>query len=62
VISFRIANFDTPLASPADHVFADIGGDNADFDWGLPFHLGRNVCIGIEGNASSLGSGLYEAY
>jgi hypothetical protein len=62
VVSFQIANFDTLLASPANNVFADIGGDNADFDWGLPFHLGRNVYIGIEGKASSLGSGLYWAY
>jgi hypothetical protein len=62
MVSFQIANFDTLLASPANNVFADIGGDNVDFDWGLPFHLGRNVYIGIEGKASSLGSGLYWAY
>jgi hypothetical protein len=62
VVSFQIANFDALLASPANNVFADIGGDNANFDWGLPFHLGRNVYIGIEGKASSLGSGLYWAY
>jgi len=62
VVSFQIANFDTLLASPANNVFAEIGGDNVDFDWGLPFHLGRNVYIGIEGKSSSLGSGLYWAY
>ena len=49
VVSFQIANFDTLLASPVNNVFADIGGDNVDFDWGLPFHLGRNVYVGLEG-------------
>jgi hypothetical protein len=62
VVSFQIANFDALLASPANNVFSDIGGDNVDFDWGLPFHLGRNVYIGIEGKGSSLGTGLYWAY
>jgi hypothetical protein len=62
VVSFQIANFDSLLASPVNNVFADIGGNNVDFDWGLPFHLGRNVYIGIEGKASSLGTGLYWAY
>jgi hypothetical protein len=61
-VSFQIANFETLLASPANNVFADIGGDNVDFDWGLPFHLGRSVYIGIEGKGSSLGTGLYWAY
>jgi len=62
VVSFQIANFDALLASPVNNVFADIGGDNVDFDWGLPFHLGRNVYIGLEGKGSSLGTGLYWAY
>lgn len=62
VVPFQIANFDTLLASPVNNVFSDIGGDNVDFDWGLPFHLGRNVFIGIEGKGSSLGSGPYWAY
>ena len=62
VISFQIANFDSLLASPVNNVFANIGGYNVDFDWGLPFHLGRNVYIGIEGTTSSLGTGPYWAY
>lgn len=61
-VSFQIANFDSLLASPVNNVFADIGGDNVDFDWGLPFHLGRNVYVGIEGTTSSLGTGPYWAY
>jgi hypothetical protein len=62
VVSFQIANFETLLSSPGNNVFDDIGGDNVNFDWGLPFHLGRSVYIGIEGKASSLGSGFYWAY
>lgn len=62
VVSFQIANFDTLVAS-SNNVFADIGGNFAgDFDWGLPFHFGRNIYIGIEGKASSLGTGPYWAY
>ena len=61
-VLFQIANFDSLLASPVNNVFADIGGDNVDFDWGLPFHLGRNVYVGIEGTTSSLGTGPYWAY
>jgi hypothetical protein len=62
VVSFQIANFETLFVTTTNNVFADIGGYNADFDWGLPFHLGRNVYIGMEGKASSLGTGLYWAY
>lgn len=62
VTSFQIANFETLFVTTTNNVFADIGGYNVDFDWGLPFHLGRNVCIGIEGKASSLGTGPYWAY
>lgn len=62
VTSFQIANFETLFVTTTNNVFDDIGGDNVDFDWGLPFHLGRNVYIGIEGKASSLGTGLYWAY
>lgn len=62
VTSFQIANFETLFVITTNNVFDDIGGDNVDFDWGLPFHLGRNVYIGIEGKASSLGTGLYWAY
>lgn len=60
--TFQIGNFVTLFASP-NNVFPDIGGDNVGaFDWGLPFHFGRNVYVGIEGKTSSLGTGPYWAY
>ncbi|HXX81892.1 MAG TPA: DUF3443 domain-containing protein, partial [Thermodesulfovibrionales bacterium] len=62
MVSFQIGNFDTLTAS-SNNVFTDIGGESAtDFEWGLPFFLGRNVYVGMEGKTSSLGSGLYWAY
>ncbi len=61
-VSFHIGNFDG-LVNSSNNVFAEIGGSGVgDFDWGLPFHFGRNVYIGLEGMKSSLGSGTYCAY
>jgi hypothetical protein len=61
-ISFQIANF-TALSGSANNVFNNIGGvSGLGFDWGLPFFLGRNVYVGIEGRSSGLGSGPYWAY
>ena len=61
-VSFKIGNFINLISSP-NNVFSDVGGDDPnEFDWGLPFHLGRNVCIGIEGRPSGLGTGPYWAY
>ncbi len=61
VVSFQIGNF-VSLISSSNWVFAEIGGNSTDFDWGLPFFLGRNVYVGFEGRGSSLGSGPYWAY
>ncbi len=66
-VDFQIGNF-TALSSSGYHVFSNIGGSDSVmqgagmFDWGLPFFLGRNVCVGIEGSTSSLGTGPYWAY
>ncbi|MGD1075383.1 MAG: DUF3443 family protein [Thermodesulfovibrionales bacterium] len=51
------------LHNSPNNVFADLGGtDFGEFDWGLPFFFGRNVYVGMEGTASSLGIGPYWAY
>jgi hypothetical protein len=62
-VEFQVNNFNT-LASSSNNVFSDLAGPGPDswFDWGLPFFLGRNVYIGIEGTTSSLGTGPYWAY
>jgi len=62
-VSFQIGNFET-LFSSGNNVFPNIGGDfpGGFFDWGLPFHFGRNVFVGLEGKGSSLGTGPYWAY
>ena len=62
MVSFDIGNFDSLINSP-NNVFAEIGGNEPDFfDWGLPFHFGRNIYVGLEGMTSTLGSGTYWAY
>ena len=60
-VSFQIGNFDS-LINSSNNVFADIGGSNGEFDWGLPFFFGRNVFVGLEGKGSTLGTGPYWAY
>lgn len=63
-VSFQIASFASLMAS-SNNVFSDLGGGAqaaAGFDWGLPFHLGRRVAVGIEARSSSLGTGPLVAY
>ena len=61
-VSFQIGNCDS-LFSSSNMVFPDIGGDcPGEFDWGIPFHLGKNVYVGIENTSSTLGTGPYWAY
>ncbi len=68
-VSFEIGNaislFNT--LNSGNRVFSELGGSTGSptslfFDWGLPFFLGRNVYVGIEGKTSSLGTGPYWAY
>lgn len=62
VVSFQIGNFVSLISSPGN-VFVEIGGNSPDgFDWGLPFHFGRDIFVGFEGSSSSLGNGPYWAY
>jgi hypothetical protein len=62
MVDFQIDNA-LVLFSSSNMVFADLGADvGGGFDWGLPFHLGRDVYIGFEGRSSGLGTGPYWAY
>ncbi len=65
-IPFYVGNTDviTRPFSGSNGVLNNIGGNgNAlQFDWGLPFFLGRNVYVGLQGKSSTLGSGSYWAY
>ena len=50
-VSFSIANADALFNanSGTNAAFNDLGGENPNnFDWGMPFFLGRNVFVGIE--------------
>ncbi|HEY6872432.1 MAG TPA: DUF3443 family protein [Geobacteraceae bacterium] len=63
-VTFQIGNANTLFGSGND-VFIELGGSLpgvSGFDWGLPFFLGRNVFVGIEGKSSNLGAGPYWAY
>jgi hypothetical protein len=61
-VSFEIGNAVT-LFNSSNNVFAELGGSFPGyFDWGLPFHLGKQVYTGIENKSSSLGTGPYWAY
>jgi len=63
-VSFQITNFEA-LAGSGNNVFKDLGGSSLGTDlfaWGLPFFFGRSVYVGIEGRASSIGTGPYVAF
>ena len=63
LVPFHIGNLVDLTTNSFIRVFAEIGGAfPGNFDWGLPFFFGRNVVIGYEGSASSLGNGPYWAY
>lgn len=62
-VTFTIANIEALAAGV--RVSSQVGGSlpaKASFDWGLPFHLGRDVYVGFEGRRSVLGQGPLIAY
>ena len=62
-VNFLVGNAINLSNNASNSVFIELGASGGgDFDWGLPFYIGRNVYIGIEGAASSLGTGPYYAY
>lgn len=65
VVSFSIDNAVTLFADASKVVLPTLSGpmdDASSFDWGLPFFYGRRVFIGIDGQASSLGTGPFYAF
>ncbi len=66
VVEFQVAHAEA-LVNTGNAVFANLGGPaltglSGEFDWGLPFFLGRTVFTGIEARTSVLGVGPYWAY
>ncbi|HVP65840.1 MAG TPA: DUF3443 family protein [Anaeromyxobacteraceae bacterium] len=60
-VSFQIVNLDATALT--NNVFGNIGGPApTDFDWGLPFFLGRRVFVGIQYTSAGLWTGPYYAY
>jgi hypothetical protein len=64
MVQFEIGNFYSLINDNlSNNVFPDIGGGFPDgIDWGIPFHLGRDVYVGIENTSSTLGTGPYWGY
>lgn len=61
-VAFSVANAEA-LFNSNNAAFNDLAGpDTGDFDWGLPFFLGRPTFIAIEGQSTSGGTGPYWAY
>ncbi len=68
-ILFSIGKATDLFAGGVNHVLPTLAGDIGDipghpstFDWGLPFFYGRRVFFGIEGMASTLGTGPFYAF
>jgi len=61
-VSFQVGNAVT-MFNTSYSVFPALGGVmSGEFDWGLPFFLGRSVYVGLDGTTSTLGTGPYWAY
>jgi hypothetical protein len=64
-VAFSVGNALALFADPSLAVLPTLAGPMGDaqtFDWGLPFYYGRRVFMGIEGQASALGTGTFYAF
>jgi hypothetical protein len=65
IVNFQVADARS-LQNTDNAVFENLAGPDIsllrEFDWGLPFFLGRTVYTGIAGKTSPLGIGPYWAY
>ncbi len=64
-VAFSIGNALTLLSNSSMSVLPTLSGpmnDSQTFDWGLPFYYGRRVFMGIEGQASTQGTGPFYAF
>jgi hypothetical protein len=62
-VNFTIVSASQLFSNSNDFVFPTLGGPNPGiFDWGLPFFMGRNVFVAIEGRNTPAGAGPFWAY
>jgi hypothetical protein len=62
-VNFTIVSASQLFSNNNDFVFPALGGPNPGiFDWGLPFFMGRNVFVAIEGRNTPAGVGPFWAY
>ncbi|HEX7674634.1 MAG TPA: DUF3443 family protein [Bdellovibrio sp.] len=60
--SFYVLSANTIYAG-SNSVYPDLGGDySTGFDWGLPFFFGKTIGFGIDGKASTFGTGPYYVF
>jgi hypothetical protein len=60
-----VVDLRTLLGNPSSNVYSNLAGalpGLSQFDWGLPFYLGRRVYQGYETRSSSLGTGPYQGF
>ena len=61
-VSFQVGDA-VAMFNSSYSVFPALGGTmTGEFDWGLPFFMGRSVYVGLDGTTSTLGTGPYWAY
>jgi hypothetical protein len=63
-VDFTVSNTVLLLTTQDNVAFDNLAGqsDATYFDWGLPFHFGRNVFTAIEGQETPGGEGPFVAF